>query len=96
MYSTLGYVSRHILDFDIYFSELFLSLRNYYKALFSRNECLSLHEQRMGSFLRLQTEAPFPTTYCYVTRIRAAFQWVFSLQENNILPEDVIRILAIF
>ena len=31
-----------------------------------------------------------------VTRISAAFQWVFSLRENNILQEEVIRKLPIF
>ena len=38
-----------------------LSLRSYYKEFFSRNKCLLVHEQRMGSFVGLQIEAPFPT-----------------------------------
>ena len=63
IYGSQEYVSRDNLGFvnkDICRS-VFFYFRNYYKALFSRNKCLLVHKQRIGSFVRLQTEAPFST-----------------------------------
>ena len=82
IYGSQEYVSRDNLGFvnkDICRS-VFFYFRNYYKALFSRNKCLLVHKQRMGSFVRLQNEASFST-------LRSVYRLILSSEKTDFVTE---------